>query len=274
MIKNIIGELLYKTGKKSLSELYPHIKFLRKINSLEPDLVFRTMKALFNDNFFKNFDTTEKNFTENYILDYNDLSKINIKYLYVFVLKLIEGDKGRPLIGYILKCSNGKYLMILSKKINILKYLEIFYPKYFFEDSIIMPIIFTVNKENFVETLEYDDIDLESRAYTIMNPLHILSNYKLNFEEYKITNCNNKLYYCYIKKVLIFHMKSLSLINWEGDKQIHDEFLMQKLLINNNMEVNNFLETVLVKDLMNEDRPIDDNINFIKQILFSDYFLQ
>lgn len=273
MFKNIIGEILYKTGQKSLSELYDNIKFLRKINSLEPDLVFNTIKTIFDNKFFNNFKNIEKNFVENYILDYNDLSKINIKYVYVFILKIIEGDKSKPLIGYILKCNNGKYLMILGKKINILKYLNLFYPAYFFEGSIIMPHFFTVNKENFVETLKYDGIKLENLAYTIINPLHILSNYELYFEEYKISKYNNKLYYCYIKKVLLFYMKSLSLVNWKGEKQVHKEFLMQKLLINNNMQVNKFLETILIKDLMNEERSIEDKIDFIQQILLSDYFL-
>ena len=133
---------------------------------------------------------------------------------------------------------------------------------------------FTVNKENFVEILKYDSINLVDLAYSIINPLQILSNYKLNFEEYKISNYNNKLYYCYIKKVLLFHMKSLSLLNWKGEEKIHNEFLMQKLLINNNMEVNKFLEAILIKDLMNEDSPIEDKINFIEQILLSDYSLQ
>jgi len=48
-------------------------------------------------------------------------------------------------------------------------------------------------------------------------------------------------------------MKSLSLFNWKREKQVHKEFLMQKLLINNNMQVNKFLETILIKDLMNEE---------------------
>ena len=163
--------------------------------------------------------------------------------------------------------------MILSKKINVLKYLNLFYPAYFFEGSIIMPQFFTVNKENFVETLKYDGIKLENLAYTIINPLHILSNYELYFEEYKISNYNNKLYYCYIKKVLLFYMKSLSLFNWKREKQVHKEFLMQKLLINNNMQVNKFLETILIKDLMNEESSIEDKIDFIQEILLSDYFL-
>ena len=121
--------------------------------------------------------------------------------------------------------------------------------------------------------MKYDGIKLENLAYTIINPLHILSNYELYFEEYKISNYNNKLYYCYIKKVLLFYMKSLSLFNWKREKQVHKEFLMQKLLINNNMQVNKFLETILIKDLMNEERSIEDKIDFIQEILLSDYFL-